>query len=90
MLLAILAAATVAGAAAPPTAAPAAAPAAAPTATASKAAEQGDEMVCKREMVTGSNFPQKVCRRKADADQKRVDDQDRLRQSQRWTGGFER
>jgi hypothetical protein len=49
-----------------------------------------DEVVCKQEQVTGSRFPAKVCRRKADADQKRQDDQDRIRQEQRSTGGLRR
>ncbi|MEO8115782.1 MAG: hypothetical protein ABI655_15440 [Phenylobacterium sp.] len=61
--------------------------AAAETAAGAAAKADGDKLECKREMVTGSRFPTKVCRRKADVAQKRQDDQDRLRQEQRWTGG---
>jgi hypothetical protein len=43
-----------------------------------------DEMVCHTERVTGSRLPpKKVCRLKSDMDQKRADDQARVRDNQR-------
>lgn len=61
---------------------PAPAPAAAAPTTAQKA-DDPNEMICHREIVTGSHFATKVCRRKGDMAQKQQDDQDRLRQTQR-------
>jgi hypothetical protein len=71
MFVALLLALAAETAPAPQTAAPEAKPAA------------KDEMVCKSEHVTGSRFPKKVCRAKADMDQKRADDQARIRDNQR-------
>lgn len=62
-------------AASPPAAA---APAAKPAAKTADA----DQIVCHTEQVTGSMFPHKVCRRKADADAARADEQRALRESQ--------
>jgi hypothetical protein len=42
-----------------------------------------NELVCRTEQVTGTRFPKKVCRRKAEMDQKRADDQQRVRDTQR-------
>lgn len=52
--------------------------------------EDADVMVCRKELVTGSRFPTKVCRRKGDMAQKQQDDQDRLRQTQRPSGALTR
>lgn len=59
-----------------------AAPAPAAPAMAQKAGDP-NTMICHREIVTGSRFATKVCRRQGDMAQKQQDDQDRLRQSQR-------
>ena len=88
-LLVALAAATdpAAAVATPPQ--PPAQTAAAQTATvpAAKPAEDvSDKFVCRTEMVTGSRFPAKVCRRKSEMAQKQQDDQDRIRQQQRFSG----
>ena len=65
----------------------AAAPTAAPPATAPAKPNAGSELVCKFETVTGSRFPKKVCRNKADAEQQRLQDHQQIRESQRATGG---
>lgn len=62
--------------------APAPATAAAPASSATTAKSE-DPMVCKTEQVTGSRFPKKVCRLKSEIDQKRADDQARIRDNQR-------
>jgi hypothetical protein len=46
-------------------------------------AAKSEELVCKTEQVTGSRFPKKVCRSKSEMDQKRADDQQRVRENQR-------
>lgn len=95
MLLYMLVSAVVAAAGAGEAADATAASVTAPPAAAAKSADKmglagGDVLVCKSEQTTGSRFPQRVCRRKAEADQKRQDDHDRLRQEQRSTGGVVR
>lgn len=57
-----------------------AAPAPAPDAA---KADAGKDFVCRIEQTTGTRFPKKVCRRKAEFEQKQRDEQDRLRQQQR-------
>ncbi len=42
-----------------------------------------DEMVCRHEKPTGSRLAKRVCRSKAEMDQKRADDQARTRDTQR-------
>jgi hypothetical protein len=44
---------------------------------------EASEMVCRTEQVTGSRFTKRVCRRRADMEQKARDDQERLRNTQR-------
>lgn len=61
-----------------------------PAPASAQKADEPNEMVCRKEMVTGSRFPTKICRRKADMAQKQQDDQDRLRQSQRPSGALSR
>lgn len=74
--------------AAPTSQEPAAAPAdAAAKAAADAKAEAAAKFVCRLETATGSRFPKKVCRRKADFDQKTEEDQAGLRQKQ-MTGGL--
>lgn len=46
-------------------------------------ASVADQFICRTEQVTGSRFPQKVCRRKSEFAQKAADDQARIRQMQR-------
>jgi hypothetical protein len=46
-------------------------------------AAKSEEVVCKTEQVTGTRFPKKVCRTKGEIDQKRADDQARVRDNQR-------
>jgi hypothetical protein len=94
MLMVILAAAVVAtpGLSEPPSATtPAAAPAAttADAAAAAEAAkaEAAKKFVCRIEPVTGTRFSHKVCRSKEEMAQKMADDQARIRQEQRTTGG---
>ena len=65
-------------AAAPPAAT---APAAKPEKTAT-----ADQIVCHTEQVTGSMFPHKICRRKADTDAARADQQRVLRENQHASG----
>lgn len=61
-------------------AAPATAPTGTPPAAAAKPAQKSaEEMVCHTEQVTGSMFPHKICRRKADAEADRADQQKDLR-----------
>lgn len=99
MLLALLAAAVTASASAAP-AQPAAAPAAAVAPTppgaaqspaeiqAAAQAEAGKKFHCSYEEVTGSRFPKKVCRRIDDMATKQAEDQARIRDMQRTTGGM--
>lgn len=61
-----------------------------PAAASTRKVDDPNEMVCRKEMVTGSRFPTKICRRKADMVQKQQDDQDRLRQTQRPSGALTR
>lgn len=86
MLLAFLAAAAVTATAAPP---PAQVPMTEAEIAAAKA-EAAAKYVCRTEQVTGSRFPQKVCRPKAELEAKKQEDQDRMRQMQRSTGGVVR
>jgi hypothetical protein len=81
MLLALL----VTLAAATPDAAPAtaAAPPAVTAPAAKPAKSAADEMICKSEAVIGSMLPHKVCRRKADADAQRLEEQANIRANQR-------
>jgi hypothetical protein len=83
-LLLALAVEAAAPSAAAPTAAP---PATSAPATAPAQPNAGSELVCKFETVTGSRFPKKVCRNKADAEQQRLQDHQQIRESQRATGG---
>jgi len=83
-LMAVLAAAATDAAPAAPAAAPPAATAPAAAKPVQKAA--ADEVVCHTEQVTGSMFPKKVCRRKAEADAARADQQRALRDVQHPVG----
>jgi hypothetical protein len=56
---------------------------AAPAAAAPATDPVADQFICRNEMVTGSRFPQKVCRRKSELAQKSAEDQARIRQMQR-------
>ncbi|MDB5465314.1 MAG: hypothetical protein JWQ46_76 [Phenylobacterium sp.] len=58
----------------------------APAVASAKASGDADRLVCKKEIVTGSMFPVKVCRDKQKAAQNRQDDQDQLRNVQRMGG----
>lgn len=69
---------------------PAATQAPMPAVASAQKVEDADVMVCRKELVTGSRFPTKVCRRKGDMAQKQQDDQDRLRQTQRPSGALTR
>ena len=80
MFIALAALFAAAAADVPPSSGQAAAPPAAAAPAAKPAAD--DQIVCHTEQVTGSMFPHKVCRRKADADAARADQQRELRQSQ--------
>ena len=90
----LLALATEVSAPAPSAPAPATTPATAAqqttTAVAPAKADGAGEMVCKSETVTGSRFPKKVCRRKADVEQQRQEDQERIRETQRMGSAFTR
>lgn len=85
MLMLILAAAAVATSAASPTPDQSAAS----SADAAKA-EAAAKYVCRIEPVTGTRFSHKVCRSKEEMAQKMADDQARMRQEQRTTGGVQR
>lgn len=91
MLMLILAAAAVAT----PAAAPAPAQPAVSSADAAKAVEAAKagvdaKYVCRIEPVTGTRFSHKVCRSKEEMAQKMADDQARIRDEQRTTGGVQR
>lgn len=86
MLMVILAAAAVA---APGSSAPVSSADAAKAAEAAKA-QAASKFVCRTEPVTGTRFSHKVCRTKEEMAQKMQDDQDRLRQETRSTGGVTR
>lgn len=97
MLMVILAAAAVAtpGFSEPASPTAAAAPAPVSSADAAKAAEAAKaeaaaKFVCRQEPVTGTRFSHKICRTKEEMAQKMADDQDRLRQETRSTGGVTR
>lgn len=51
------------------------------------AAESPDDVICKRERVTGSHFPQKICRTRAQIEAKREADQKALQRNN--STGFE-
>lgn len=62
------------------------------SAEAAKAAEAAKteaaaKYVCRTEQVTGTRFAHKICRSKEEMAQKMADDQARIRQEQRTTGG---
>jgi hypothetical protein len=85
MLMGILAAAAVAAASPSEATSPAAAPA--PASADAAKAEAAAKFVCRVEPVTGTRFSHKVCRSKEEMAQKMADDQARIRQEQRTTGG---
>jgi hypothetical protein len=81
-LMLIVAAALQAGATPVPETPPAATNGAAKVAAA-PAADPAKDFICKTEEVTGTRFAKKVCRRKAEFEQRARDEQQRLRQMQR-------
>src|SRR4051812_16352614 len=52
-------------------------------AASSPPAAKSEEMICRTEQVTGSRFPKRICRSRAEIEQKRADDQERVRDNQR-------
>lgn len=83
MLLAILAAMAVASSSDAATSPTEPAPAAQ---TQAADASAKSDVVCHTEQVTGSRFPKKVCRSRAEMEAQKQDDQDALRNMQRMTG----
>ncbi|HSV04071.1 MAG TPA: hypothetical protein VLI41_12790 [Phenylobacterium sp.] len=75
-MLAVLAAST-------PAAPEGAAPAPAPAATARAPAKKKDDVICRTEQVTGSMFPKKVCRSKAESARQTAEQQQQIRHDQR-------
>lgn len=54
------------------------------------AVADGDEMVCRREIITGTKMSRKVCRRRADVDAMEEDSQEALRNMRKSGSQMER